>query len=76
MGKTIYSHAFLVGCFSRTVIPQDLSKEWNLKKLTQDEYNFRLSQYYKSHVDAMTEAVGQEKPSFLNDVHHYCVSFQ
>lgn len=77
MATTKYSHAFLVGCFNGKVIPQDLIKEgWLRKKLSKEEYNYRLSMYYKSHVDAMLEADGQNRPIFLEDVHHYQYSYQ
>ena len=72
-----YSHAFLVGCFNGELKPQDLERYgWKQKVLTQDEYTSRLSIYYQSHVDAMVDAEGQQKPDFLQDVHHYCVAYE
>lgn len=72
-----YSHAFLVGSFNGALRPQDLAYNgWKKKILTHDEYATRVSMYYQSHVDAMTEADGQQKPDFLGDVHHYLVSYQ
>lgn len=77
MAVAIYSHAFLVGSFNGIVVPQDLINEgWKLMKLSEDDYNDRLSIYYKSHVDAMTETEGVIKPIFLNEVHHYQYSYQ
>lgn len=77
MAKAIYSHSFLVGSFNGTAVPQNLVKEgWKLKKLSKGDYDYRLSMYYKSHVDAMVETEGQAKPDFLKEVHHYQYSYQ
>ena len=77
IAKAIKSHAFLVGSFNGTVVPQDLLKEgWKLKRLSKGDYNFRLSMYYKSHVDAMLETEDLMKPNFLKEVHHYQYSYQ
>ena len=77
MAAAIYSHAFLVGSFNGIVVPQNLiNGGWKLMKLSEDDYNYRLSMYYKSHVDAMAEAEGVVKPAFLNEVHHYQYSYQ
>ena len=77
MATTIYSHAFLVGSFNGEFNPQELERNgWKPKILTHDEYTSRLSIYYQSHVDAMVEADGQQKPDFLKDVHHYCVTYE
>ncbi|MCR5851428.1 MAG: hypothetical protein K6G92_12100 [Bacteroidaceae bacterium] len=77
MATTKYSHAFLVGKFNGDVTPESLAKNgWEQQILTQEEYNDRLSMYYKSHVDAMMVADGQQKPDFLKDVHHYKISYE
>lgn len=34
-------------------------------------YNFLCSYFHKSHIDAMIEAKDQERPKFLDSVHHY-----
>ncbi len=70
------SHAFLVGCFNGNLKPQELKDGWVNIKLSEEEYNYRLSMYYKSHVDAMAEAEGQNRPEFLKDVVHYQYSYQ
>lgn len=77
MATAKYSHAFLVGSFNGIVNPQKLIEDgWKLKKLSKDDYNYRLSMYYKSHVDAMAETEDLVKPDFLNEVHHYQYSYQ
>ena len=77
MSTAKYSHAFLVGCFNGKATAQDLINEgWKLKKLSRKDYIYRLSMYYKSHVDAMLEADGQDKSEFLSGVHHYQYSYQ
>lgn len=77
MEKTKNSHAFLVGCFNGSAKPEALIKDgWQIKKLSESDYNNCLTMYYKSHVDAMVEAEGQEKPDFLKNVHHYQYSYQ
>lgn len=78
MSKAKKSHAFLVGCFNGNLKPQDLKDKdgWVNKKLSEVEYNKRLSIYYKSHVDAMAEAEGQNRSEFLKDVVHYQYSYQ
>ena len=77
MATTKYSHAFLVGCFNGTVKHSELLRRgWQQKMLSKDEYDSRLSMYYKSHIDAMTEAEGQQKTDFLKTIHHYQYSYQ
>lgn len=77
MATAINSHAFLVGSFNGTVDSQNLIKEgWKLIKLSKDDYNYRLSMYYKSHVDAMVETENVVRPDFLKEVHHYQYSYQ
>ena len=78
MATTIYSHAFLVGSFNGELKPEQLdTKSWKLIKITQDEYKDRISDYYQSLIDSMVEAdtKEQQRPAFLNDVHHYIHSF-
>jgi len=75
--KTKYSHALLVGNFNGEVTTESLAKNgWTQQIMAQKDYNERLSMYYKSHVDAMLEAEGQQKPDFLKEVHHYKVAYE
>lgn len=77
--KTKYSHAFIVGSFNGEPKPEMLDPSiWELVKLTEEEYEDRVSDYYKSLIDSMVEADtgNQNKPDFLNSVHHYIHSFK
>lgn len=82
MGKTIYSHAFLVGTFNSELKPEQLDKSlWKqeivsldgeIKRYKRDKgYNGLCTLYYKAHLDAMLEALDVKRPDFLNSVHHY-----
>ena len=74
MANTIYSHAFLVGCFNGDVKPQDLNaKIWSRQIMTAKEYLNLLSDYYKSLVDSMVEAQNQTRPDFLQTICHYSI---
>ena len=74
MATTIYSHAFLVGCFNGNIKPQDLNTHiWSRHILTTKEYTELLSDYYKSLVDSMVEAQNQTRPDFLQPVCHYSI---
>lgn len=78
MATTKYSHAFLVGSFNGNLKPEQLdAKSWKIVKLTEEEYENRISDYYQSLIDSMVEAETekQKRPAFLNDVHHYIHSF-
>ena len=71
--KTLYSHAYIVGCLNAQIHPDDLdTSSWRPVLLTSEEYVARRGAYYKSHVDAMLEAEGQERPKFLQSVRHFC----
>lgn len=77
MANSKFSHSFLVGNFNGDVRQETLEKNgWQLQVLGKNDYEERLTMYYKSHVDSMLEADGQEKPEFLQTIHHYRVSFQ
>ena len=79
MAKTKYSHAFLVGSFNGPLSPEQLNpKTWELVKLTEEEYKDRISDYYQSLIDSMVEAETgvQQRPTFLNDVHHFIHPFK
>ena len=67
--KTRSSCAYLVG----KVTPKEQSQtKWkDAEKPSADDYKKWCQFYYKSHVDAMMEAKGQEKPDFLKSVKHY-----
>lgn len=71
-----YSHAFFVGSFNGYVKPQDLKDGWQRKRLSAADYNYRLTMYYKSHIDAMAEAETPNRPDFLKDVCHYQYTYQ
>ena len=79
MAKSKYSHAFLVGSFNGVLKPGQLNPNiWELVKLTEEEYEGLISDYYQSLIDSMVEAETnkQQKPVFLNSVHHYIHSFK
>ncbi len=86
MANTIYSHAFLVGCFNGKIKPWMLDKDtknWkqeiipnspqeNEKRYDGDKgYEGLCNVYYKAHIDAMIKAKSQVRPKFLKDVSHY-----
>ena len=72
MARTEYSHAFLVGSYIGKLNPESLDKMiWQSGILDNKTYINDCSTYYKSHIDAMAEAVGQERPVFLKSVKHY-----
>lgn len=72
MAITKYSHTFLVGSFIGKLGPDSLDKTiWQSGILDNKTYIKDCSTYYKSHIDAMAEAVGQERPDFLKSVKHY-----
>ena len=74
MATTIYSHAFLVGCFNGDIKPQDLNTYiWSRQILTAEEYSELLSDYYKSQVDSMVEAQNQTRPDILQSICHYSI---
>lgn len=77
MATTKYSHAFLVGTFNGVVNPRKLDKKsWIPVSLSHKDYEDRCSEYYKSHIDAMINADGQEeRPKFLRKVCHYMHTF-
>lgn len=68
---TRFSKAYLVGRIKTNIRPNELSPMWKNAKLSETEYSTWCRYYYKSHVDAMVEAGGQQRPRFLNDVCHY-----
>lgn len=72
MANSIRSHIFVVGNLQNKIDVKALENS-NWTKVIEDEttYNFLCSYFHKSHVDAMIEAKGQQRPKFLNDVHHY-----
>lgn len=79
MATTKYSHAFLVGSFNGGLKPEQLDTNvWKLVKLSEGEYEDRISDYYQSLIDSMVEAETgkQQRPPFLNDVHHYVHQFK
>lgn len=74
MAKTIYSHAFLVGCLNGDIKPQDLNDDiWSRQIFPAENYSGLLSDYYKSLVDSMVEAENQNRPSFLQSICHYSI---
>lgn len=73
MENTIRSHAFFVGNVISEIDERKLNNTaWENvvedKKLYDD---FLCSYFHKSHVDAMIQAVGQERPKFLKHVRQY-----
>lgn len=82
MARTNYSHAFFVGCFNGELKPEQLdASNWVQEIISPNGerpryeydrgYNGLCTMYYKSHLDAMIEAEGTDRPDFLNSVHHY-----
>lgn len=82
MARTKYSHAFFVGCFNGELKPEQLdASNWVQEIISPNGerpryeydrgYNGLCTMYYKSHLDAMIEAEGTDRPDFLNSVHHY-----
>lgn len=84
MAKTTYSHAFFVGgldeefkvsrldaspCWTREVIKADGNNRYK----GDQGYNGLCAMFYKSFIDSMIEAEPkvQQRPKFLDDVHHY-----
>ena len=72
MATSIRSHAFFIGNLHNNITPGTLVRSnWTKVIENNDTYNFLCSYFHKSHVDAMIEAHGQQRPKFLNQVHHY-----
>ena len=75
--KTNYSHAFLVGVFTKPPSISNLDENvWIHSILSPNEYHRDSSIYYKSHLDAVVEhdskgSKKQKRPKFLRCVKHY-----
>ena len=67
-----YSHAYLIGRIETICSANDLdTKEWVNQKLGVTDYETWCKYYYRSHIDAMVEAEGQDRSSFLDCVKHF-----
>lgn len=84
METTTYSHAFFVGALDENFKASRLEESslWTKEIIKADGngrynedrgYNGLCTLYYKSFIDSMIEAEPevQQRPRFLNDVHHY-----
>ena len=72
MANTIRSHAFFVGNLQDKVALTNIDTSvWEAVIVDESTYSFLCSYFHSSHVDAMVEAKGQNRPKFLKDVTHY-----
>lgn len=72
MSKSIKSHVFFVGNLPHKIDLKQIVKVFGAPVIEDSgTYNFLCSYFHKSHIDAMIEANDQERPKFLDSVHHY-----